>query len=136
VAGAGGQAGRVRTIHVPALAIAAGVTLLLAACGSPANPAEKVADTIVAALAPVHPKVVCDNGDAGTGIDNDLPWFTAYLVMDRTPDLDRTVTDAAGTAGVTAAAHPAVVRSGGQVSRVARVTILRPGSRSADPAGS
>jgi hypothetical protein len=59
-----------------------------------------VADTIVGALAPVHPEVVCDNGDAGTGIDNDVPWYTVYLVVDRTPDLDRTMMDAAGKAGL------------------------------------
>jgi hypothetical protein len=88
-----------RTVGVPALAIAVGVTPLLAACGSAENQAKPVVDTIVAALAPVHPRVVCDNGDAGTGIDNDVPWFTLYLVLDRTPDLDQTVMDAAGKTG-------------------------------------
>jgi hypothetical protein len=125
----------VRTIRIPALAITATVALSVAACGSPANPAERVAATILAVLAPVHPRVVCDNGDGGTGIDNDVPWFTVYLVVDRTPDLDRTVTDAAAKAGLrlepdltrtTRAAQAAASHSAGSPRRGPDAPVLEP----------
>jgi hypothetical protein len=89
----------VRLRHGCALAIAAAVTVPLAACGSPENPAERAARTLVAALASVHPTEVCDNGDAGVGIDNDIPWSIVYLVVDLVPDLDQRMVDAAAKVG-------------------------------------
>jgi hypothetical protein len=78
---------------------AACLTSGLAACAPPVNPAEEVAATIVAGLVSVHPEPICDNGDAGVGIDNDVPWYTVYIFLDQTPDLDQFVIVASGKAG-------------------------------------
>ncbi len=79
--------------------VAACLASTLAACGQPANDAQNVAATIVHGLGPVHPETICDNGDAGAGIDNDIPWYTTYLYVDRTDNLDQVVVDAAAKAG-------------------------------------
>lgn len=64
------------------------------------NVAKKRANVVMHGFAPVHASLICDNGDDGFGIDNEYPWYTAYLSADPT-DVDAVVTQAASRAGWT-----------------------------------
>ncbi len=64
--------------------IAALGALTLVACAAASNPAQEKAAAVIAGLAPSHATLHCDNGDNGRGIDNRIPWHTAYLTADAT----------------------------------------------------
>jgi len=50
--------------------------------------------SIVRQLRSVHPAVLATNGDSGWGYANTTPWYTKYLIVDDTPDLDEVVDSA------------------------------------------
>jgi hypothetical protein len=79
--------------------VAAFLAATVAACGRQANDAQQAASGIVKDMAAVHPETICDNGDGGESLDNDIPWYTIWLYVDDRPELDRVVVDAAAKAG-------------------------------------
>lgn len=54
--------------------------------------------SIVRQLRSVHPTLLATNGDSGWGYANSMPWYTKFLVVDNTPDLDEVVESAARNA--------------------------------------
>lgn len=65
------------------------------------NAAHGLAKPVVAGLAAVHPKTICENGDDGHGIDNQQPWFDGYYSVDLSADLDAIAVASAKKAGFT-----------------------------------
>jgi hypothetical protein len=87
-------------LRVLLLAVAACLAATVTACGGQqANDAQKVAAGIVKDMAAVHPETICDNGDGGDSLDNNIPWYTIWLYADDRPELEQVVVDAAAKAG-------------------------------------
>jgi hypothetical protein len=85
---------------IAAAVLATGAVAGLAGCTvqNMPNVAQDRAGEIIGGLAPVHPVLVCDNGDNGEGLDNTIPWYSAYLSAESTA-VDDVVITAASHAG-------------------------------------
>jgi len=81
-----------------------GLLAMLSGCGIMfrsmvnGNLAQKRADAVIEGLGPLHPTMICDRGDNGYGLDNQMPWYDAYFTADAN-QADSTVVTAARHAG-------------------------------------
>ena len=92
-----------------------------------ANAAEKEALAIINDLSSLNPISICTNGDSGYGIDNRVPWYTAYVEVDTPVNLEETVNRVAKSHGYVLAKDedtinglqglPVASRNGGTMAR-------------------
>jgi hypothetical protein len=88
------------TAAATSIAIALVCQLALSACVPPVgNAAQRATKPFLAALDPINPKLICEYGDSGRGLDNDIPWYQAYVYVDARSDVDDVVRAAARAAG-------------------------------------
>jgi hypothetical protein len=63
------------------------------------NAARRAMRPFIDQLGVTHPTFLAQNGDAGYGLDNSNPWYDLHLIVDHTPELEKTVRSVARDIG-------------------------------------
>jgi hypothetical protein len=77
------------------------IFLFVVTGGLSGNKAMRQFKPIDKSLKNIGAKLICDNGDAGKGIDNSAPWYQAYYSVSSSQDLETKVKSFAASAGYT-----------------------------------